>query len=179
MKSKRIDEYNKQPSICKHCNGHIPYDKRINKFCSHSCSAVFNNIKKGKRTFNCLFCQNPFFQIRKKKRVCSIKCRSLLRRKKSHEQIESGKYKTKSSTCPNKSPLKQYLLEKRGYKCECCKNTTWLNETILLTVHHINGDAYDNHLENLQLLCWNCHAVTDNYGKKNKNGTRQFREKYY
>jgi hypothetical protein len=179
MKQKRIEKYNKVPSICKHCNGSIPYNKRINKFCSHSCSATYNNIKKGKRISNCLFCRTPFYQTRKKKRLCSTKCRDLLRKKKMCEKIESGKYKTKSSTCPHKSPLKQYLLEKRGCKCECCKNMMWLNEPILLTVHHINGDAYDNHLENLQLLCWNCHAITDNYGKKNKNGTRLFREKYY
>jgi len=36
-----------------------------------------------------------------------------------------------------------------------------------LEVHHINGDKRDNTLENLQLLCPNCHSYTDNYGTKN------------
>lgn len=39
---------------------------------------------------------------------------------------------------------------------------------IPLQVHHISGDRYDNRIENLQLLCPNCHALTDNYMGKNR-----------
>ena len=35
-------------------------------------------------------------------------------------------------------------------------------------MHHINGINTDNRLENLQLLCPNCHALTDNYRGKNQ-----------
>lgn len=62
-------------------------------------------------------------------------------------------------------------LIKEGYKerkCECCGSTTWLNRDIPLELHHINGDNTDNRIENLQLLCPNCHALTDNYRGKNK-----------
>jgi len=31
------------------------------------------------------------------------------------------------------------------------------------TLHHVNGDGADNRLENLQLLCGNCHSQTDNW----------------
>jgi len=57
----------------------------------------------------------------------------------------------------------------KEHKCEKCGNTEWLGEPIPLELHHINGDNTDNRLENLQMLCPNCHALTDNYrGKKNK-----------
>lgn len=38
---------------------------------------------------------------------------------------------------------------------------------IPLELHHINGDHTDNRLENLQVLCPNCHALTDNYRGRN------------
>lgn len=63
-------------------------------------------------------------------------------------------------------------LIKEGYKkavCECCGNAEWLGQPIKLELHHINGINDDNRLENLQLLCPNCHAYTDNYRGKNKS----------
>ena len=51
--------------------------------------------------------------------------------------------------------------------CEHCENTLWLGNPIPLELHHINGVSSDNRLENLQLLCPNCHALTDNYRGKN------------
>ncbi|MBR5100568.1 MAG: HNH endonuclease [Bacteroidales bacterium] len=47
--------------------------------------------------------------------------------------------------------------------CESCNLSRWLNRDIPLEIHHINGINTDNRLENLQLLCPNCHALTDNY----------------
>lgn len=61
--------------------------------------------------------------------------------------------------------LKEGLKER---KCECCGNITWLGKDIPLELHHINGDNTDNRIENLQILCPNCHALTDNYRGKNK-----------
>ena len=66
--------------------------------------------------------------------------------------------------------LKKRLLQQnlKEYRCEKCGRTEWENEQIPLEIHHINGDNTDNRLENLQLLCPNCHALTDNYRGKKK-----------
>lgn len=72
----------------------------------------------------------------------------------------------KSTYCLKYRLLKEHRKE---YKCECCGNTEWMGKPIALELHHINGIKNDLRIENLQLLCPNCHAFTDNYRGKNKN----------
>lgn len=48
-------------------------------------------------------------------------------------------------------------------KCDICGITEWQGKPIVCQLHHINGDNKDNRLENLQILCPNCHSQTDNY----------------
>ena len=63
--------------------------------------------------------------------------------------------------------LREELIKIRGHKCEDCGLTEWKNQPIPLEAHHIDGDKCNNTLENLLLLCPNCHTLTSNYGSKN------------
>ena len=71
--------------------------------------------------------------------------------------------------------LKNRLLYEglKEHKCEGCQRTEWEGEPIPLELHHINGDNTDNRIENLQLLCPNCHALTDNYRGRKKSAHRK------
>lgn len=64
--------------------------------------------------------------------------------------------------------IKNRLIEDgyKEYKCECCGITEWNGKPAPLELHHINGNHSDNRLENLQILCCNCHAQTENYSKQ-------------
>lgn len=42
-----------------------------------------------------------------------------------------------------------------------------MGQPIALELHHVNGIKDDLRIENLQILCPNCHAFTDNYRGKN------------
>lgn len=67
--------------------------------------------------------------------------------------------------------LKNRLLREgiKEHRCECCGQTEWLGNPIPLEFHHKDGDRTNNTLQNIELLCPNCHTLTDNYrGSKKK-----------
>ena len=56
--------------------------------------------------------------------------------------------------------------------CEGCDLKEWRGQPIPLELHHANGVNNDHRLANLQLLCPNCHALTENYRGKNQSRTK-------
>ena len=65
--------------------------------------------------------------------------------------------------------LRNRLLQEniKEYKCECCGLSKWNNLPIPLELHHIDGNRHNHKLENLKLLCPNCHSQTETFRGKN------------
>jgi len=61
--------------------------------------------------------------------------------------------------------FRKHLLKKRDFKCESCNRKTWNKKQIPLEIHHIDGDRTNNKLDNLKILCCNCHATTETWRK--------------
>ena len=62
----------------------------------------------------------------------------------------------------------------KDYKCECCGISEWNNKDITLQLHHKDGNRNNNSLDNLQILCPNCHSQTDSYcGKSSKKNKKE------
>jgi 5-methylcytosine-specific restriction endonuclease McrA len=79
-------------------------------------------------------------------------------------QYLSKDRKVRSATLRAKC-ISEGLLDNVCYECGLCPE--WEGNPLVLHLDHINGDKYDNRLENLRILCPNCHSQTDNYCNKN------------
>lgn len=63
--------------------------------------------------------------------------------------------------------LKEGLLQNRCYGENCHLTDVWLGKPITLQLEHKNGNNTDNRLENLCLLCPNCHSQTPTFAGRN------------
>lgn len=128
----------------------------------------------------CLYCGKEYKALSSSMgKYCSRECAFKHQAQKQIERwktgIDSG---TSAFTCA--SYVRNYMLRKHDYKCEKCG---WGIENpytykIPLQIHHIDGNSLNNKESNLQVLCPNCHSLTENFGSRNKN-TPKGKSKYY
>jgi hypothetical protein len=77
----------------------------------------------------------------------------------------------------NRTHLKQRLLRSglKKNRCERCGIENWRGAPLFMALHHVNGDGLDNRLENIALLCPNCHSQTPNFSGRNIKRARPAR----
>ncbi len=111
------------------------------------------------------------------KKYCSQTCKANFLYKEKVSLWLNGKLSGIRGKTSTAYWIKRYILETRGHRCESCKNDIWMDNKIPLDLDHIDGNFLNNKIDNLKLLCYNCHGLTPTYKGKNKNGRP--RTKYY
>ena len=150
------EQYKRNPNTsCQICGKKIyrrPIEIKKNKgraFCSLACYG-----KSCRKETPCLVCKKPILASLNKK-TCSRSCANKYR--------EGIKYKLNSPRDKVKTQgfLKIRLLKIRGNKCERCG----LGKCEILQIHHKDKNRNNNDLDNLELVCPNCHAEEHYFGR--------------
>ena len=101
---------------------------------------------------------------------CSNKCQMEHKNKKLDELFINGD----STAYQTNQTLRRALTRIFGHKCAVCGINEWNGQSIVLELEHKDGNCYNNHIDNLCLICPNCHSQTATY--KNKGGRKSVRE---
>jgi hypothetical protein len=132
-------------------------DRRIT--CSRKCRQEYSFPKK---MVSCAFCKEEFKYVKGvKTKFCSILCSGKYRINQTNQKIENN-------TPTDVSSLKRYLLSKDNSCAICRISNTWNNMPLTLQLDHIDGNSDNSNLDNLRLVCPNCHSQTDNFSGRGK-----------
>lgn len=152
---------------CENCRTEFnSYDSR-SKFCNKSCAASFNNKKRKKK--HILKCQNCSIETSGYgKKYCSIKCQAEFNRK---TKLESGNYSAPFA--------KKYLMSKNNSCYICGLDPKWNDKDLIMVLDHIDGNAGNNDMNNLRLVCPNCDSQLDTFKSRNRGNGRHSRKIRY
>lgn len=144
-----MEKYKRNPNtVCSVCKKSIykrPSQIKINNgnvYCSATCYGV-----RCRKEIPCLEC-GKLLLTRYNKKTCSRACANKHRAGIKYKLAGPRKDKVK-----NYKSLKIRLLTQRGKTCERCGYTKFE----ILQVHHKDRNHLNNELNNLELICPNCH----------------------
>lgn len=161
---------------CEYCGtGYNKNDYR-QKYCSRSCAATVNNRKYPKRTDEITYCPICGKQKVKQNKTCSYDCGVEYKYREYVKRWLGGEENGVSGKQSTSTYIKKYLREQKNecWECGWSEVNQW-TEKVPVQIDHINGKWDDNRIENLRLLCPNCHSLTGTYGALNKGNGRSGR----
>ena len=141
----------------------LPSRRKINP------KETFNKDKK--EIHLCLYCGK---EISRRSKFCDNSCHAKYEEQEYIKRWLNGEENGLIGKDDIKTAIKNYLFEIHSNSCEKCgwNKVNPYTGRVPLQIHHIDGNCMNNKPENLQLLCPNCHSLTENFGSRNKNCTR-------
>ncbi len=131
---------------------------------------------------SCKFCQKELIPAPSRKDVggktyCDVKCQQAFRTARKMQDFLDGKCVGKEMGFASGEWPRKLLAEHKGYKCASCSISEWNSLPITLEVNHIDGNALNNTIDNLEFLCPNCHSQTPTFRALNRGNCRVRRRK--
>lgn len=158
---------------CKHCGRKFEaavsdHKRERAKFCSLSCSTIYQHKYRSKPKSNCKCAQCGILFYRCKSRLknsksgiqfCSRKCKDAAQRIGGISKIWPSHYGTGNGAYSYRKKAFDKLL----HRCALCHSTTYVK---LYPVHHIDFDRTNNKINNLLIVCPLCHGVIHAFDSK-------------
>lgn len=131
---------------------------------------------------NCLFCLKEYVPGRNTNGIyCSNSCQGQHTSKKVIESWLNEPTPERFFTSANQPriAIRKYLIEKVGCACTRCGWNKKHPNALLpaLEIEHIDGNWLNCIPENIDIICPNCHSLTDTYKARNTGKGREYRRK--
>lgn len=119
-------------------------------------------------------CINCDSELKHGTKYCCHECQNEYQYKSRIKNWLSGKHNGMRGKTATVVWIKRYLIEQRGEKCELCGWAEINSHTgnVPIELSHKDGNFKNNKIENLELVCPNCHSLTDSYRSLNNGNGR-------
>ncbi len=158
---------------CKKCDKEFEPQKGLLNYCSIKCrnSRTWSNEDKIKKSVSAKKSEKVKTANSTDKRLESdvnfYKKIGVIIKERHKEKILNSEYNSLSF-----NSLRYRILYEQNGCCNNCGLGKWMNVDIPLELEHKDGNNKNNIRENLEMLCPNCHALTETWRGRNKNSNR-------
>ena len=162
--------------ICEFCNSENDGLYGSGRFCSEKCARGYATLNK-REDINQRVSKKLKGKLHPRKNHIWTK-----EERKIHSQKIKSVYEKRILNTPfeklGRGAQKKFLFKMQDEKCARCKQFfIWLGKPLMQELHHIDGDDKNRTLKNSELLCPNCHSITDNYMFKNRHHKQESKDK--
>jgi Zn finger protein HypA/HybF involved in hydrogenase expression len=153
---------------CKKCGKKFEPEKGLVNYCSLECrnSRTWSQEDKTKKSTSAK--KSEKLRIANTNRPEEFWLKIAKTRRENHKKrILESEYRDLSF-----ESLRFRILYEQENKCNKCGLDKWLDENIILELEHKDGDNKNNDRKNLEMICPNCHSLTQTWRGRNKKERR-------